>query len=852
MGEEWLSQFPLRASGAHVVNRHGERFKFAGVNWYGASDSLHVVAGLDMRPLDEICRHVAEMGFSVVRLPFSNQMLREKSVPEGAINYELNGALRGKSPVEVYDATVDALGAAGVAVVLNNHTTIGMWSGGVEANGLWFLQGSDEYTEARWIEDWLAVAERYRQRPHCVAWDLRNEVRPVAVLSSSGSPNWNEGGERDWCAAAGRCSRALCSALGEEGPMIIVERLCWPQNSLREMLLPKAPWDLWNVPRERIMLSLHSYSWSGPGFWSPKAFVGSGVTWAAFQAYDSMMSRSLYGELEEGPLAQHMDAEWGFCLEEGLCPVWLSEFGGDACSERDCRWFSAVCRYLQKKDADWAYWPLNVGKKPGGEGDESYGLLTNDWRPRWSDERLRALRRLMPRGAQRRRTSSTTSLGSAPWSFHESDERLLGAPLAMLPRPWCAPLPGPLLPWPGEAPPGPKQLPPCKYLWTNIQGSDADPGQDARVETFSGNLQSLKQLCIQEGYGGFALHNDKAYMRKAPGEELLRRTKGGYPKTILWLAEEVRLCGRWTGACVAPEEGEEAAEFQEECRRQCIAHEHVGFELDSSRQGWARMLPPDRPMPNDTDGAGRQLLERVPVKVTLEALPGKDAFPGSNAQVLRSPTFAQCRVLCLSGGFGGFALYQGDAFFRTANADVLKQHLVPAQDTTFYILRVEEQPASLLASLWTPFPLLPGRPVALETCLLPRHCLNAADSGEPGKGKVCATKTNSPKEVIWAQWRLIERQDGKVNLESLKWPRHYLEAGESFMGRREAFVTYGHPDDPWAKWNILQLPDGTMALESSRWEGHFLSLVQSNQSVVVSRGVPEQLDQSSMWKVVPL
>ena len=43
--------------------------------------------------------------------------------------------------------------------------------------------------------------------------------------------------------------------------LIVVERIAWPQNSLREMLDPP-PWDAWAVPRDRIILALHMYvSW---------------------------------------------------------------------------------------------------------------------------------------------------------------------------------------------------------------------------------------------------------------------------------------------------------------------------------------------------------------------------------------------------------------------------------------------------------------------------------------------------------------------------------------------------------------------------------------------------------------
>jgi hypothetical protein len=54
----WAEQFPLRAKGRNLVNTRGERFKLCGINWYGASDALHVVGGLCDRPLADICAAV--------------------------------------------------------------------------------------------------------------------------------------------------------------------------------------------------------------------------------------------------------------------------------------------------------------------------------------------------------------------------------------------------------------------------------------------------------------------------------------------------------------------------------------------------------------------------------------------------------------------------------------------------------------------------------------------------------------------------------------------------------------------------------------------------------------------------
>jgi len=128
-------------------------------------------------------------------------------------------------------------------------------------------------------------------------------------------------------------------------------------------------------------------------------------------------------------------------------------------------------------------------------GDESYGLLTNDWRPRWHDERLRLLRRCAPSDDAPQRAGHAPSLlglsnidstssssgnsssnansnsGTNTSSIHHDTSWLNAAvatalsqssmvapprdwpvrlPLAWAPSPWCGPLPGPLIPWPGD------------------------------------------------------------------------------------------------------------------------------------------------------------------------------------------------------------------------------------------------------------------------------------------------------------------------------------------------------------------------------------------------------------------
>jgi len=749
--DQWRSQFPLRAHGCRLLNQFGQHFKLAGVNWYGASDSYHVVGGLDVRPLSELCHAIASMGFSVVRLPFSSEMLRIQEVPTGAIDYTVNKELEGLSPLQVYDRVIEELGSAGVTVMINNHTTVGAWSGGVELNGMWFRDQCKVYTEQAWIDDWVMMAKRYEDYPEVIGYDIRNEVRPTSMMGPS--PRWGTNNTvYDWSRAAGSCARALMDA--NAPGLIVVERIAWPQNSLREMLTP-LPWDAWGVPRDRIVLALHMYAWSGPGSWSPKHFM-PGVLRSVFDVVDYVGARSLYGEMSQDALEEQMDKDFGFCIDEDICPVWLSELG---CSlDSELTWFGKVCQYLDKKDVDFAYWPLNVGPKPGGSDDEAYGILTNDWQPRWADPRLQALRRLCPQPAlpspkkaatrrplqlPRARADSGTSLSpfhlnitpnptpvATPSCYGHVDEPLWGAPF-----PWCQPLPGPLVAWPNSSR-SPKEIPEARYIWKVLEGVDSDPGKDA-LTVRCDDLEAVKELCIRRHFGGFALHEGYAYFRLSSPEGLLMRQRSGYPNTVLYVAQEVRLCGTWQ--CVDPVGpfqasgdvlclplGDEYPEATlEACQRACLEAEMPGFvlhdfasaclidpsEADDLRlrlqQGEARRI--------ETTDAGIYLLEPKPFYIGVEIFKDMDAFSGSDARVLKGNFgIARCREICIQEGFAGFAIQDGVARFRSAAASVLRERLVPSKGVVFYILTsqevlLEDDPQrgqaaldQVLTKLWSP------------------------------------------------------------------------------------------------------------------------------------------------------
>ena len=349
-----LPPLPLKTTGRWIVDASGARFKLAGVNWYGAEERDHVVAGLEYRPVDQIARQIAALGFNVVRLPWSNELVEDDPVIDDR-NLTANPQLKGKHALEVLDAVVDALGKANLLVVLDNHTSRADWCcSDADGNGLWY---TDKYPESKWLADWRTVATRYRSRRHVIGADLRNELRSGA--------NWGGGGPTDWRPAAERGARAVLATAPDwlvfvEGPHYDTELHGAFSNPL-------------SIPGH-LVWEAHSYSWSLPGPWN----------------YDVLHTE--------------LGAVWGFLLLQNqrfTAPVWVGEFGtshdpaGTDPQQHGGKWFNLFCRYLHDADIDWCYWAINGTQASGATrrlgAEESFGILKKDWSTVASDDLMRLL-----------------------------------------------------------------------------------------------------------------------------------------------------------------------------------------------------------------------------------------------------------------------------------------------------------------------------------------------------------------------------------------------------------------------------------------------------------------------------
>ncbi|KAI1083332.1 glycoside hydrolase family 5 protein [Whalleya microplaca] len=351
---------PLRTHGRDVVDATGRRYKLASVNWYGASDEVFIPGGLDVQHRSVIAATIRLLGFNSVRLPYSDEMvmLNPHILPH---LLTANPDLIGLRALDVYQAVVEAMTDAGIAVILNNHITTSTWCCGADpcdagwANDHLGPLCRVSQTEEDWIQHWETVMGRFVDNPRVIGADLRNEVRGVW-----GTMTWDR-----WATAAEKCGNRL---LKMNKDWLIIVGGTESGNDLQGVYSRPVKLDVEN----RVVYSAHVYAWSG---WGSKEGRFAKRSYASF--------------------ILAMRKNWAYLVEDDIAPVWVGEFGAPRNpGAGDANYWQNLLKYLKRIDADFGYWAINP-RKPKDHEPETYSLVEDDWITPVLDYRMRDMTELI-------------------------------------------------------------------------------------------------------------------------------------------------------------------------------------------------------------------------------------------------------------------------------------------------------------------------------------------------------------------------------------------------------------------------------------------------------------------------
>ena len=358
-------------NGNQILDARGQTVRIAGINWYGFETTDEVVHGLYDQDYHTILSTIKALGYNTIRLPFSNQMVENPIIPSAIGFYngagEINADLTGLNTIEIMDKIVDAAGAAGLKIILDNHRSEAGDSN--EANGLWY---TDTYSESDWIGDWQMLASRYKSftdaagNPTLIGLDLRNEPHLLVGTAKSGAC-WTgdtmSGGcpltnrKQNWPAAAARAAAAIAKI--NPNLLIFVEGIdCYDNNCGWQggNLEGAAKYPVTLPVAGRLVYSAHDY---GPDLY-PQPWFNKETTDVSLE---TIWMR-----------------QWAYLSIDNIAPVWMGEFGTSNDSEEiesnvagsQGQWFSALTGFLANHPRlSWTYWAVN--------GEDNYGLLDNEY-----------------------------------------------------------------------------------------------------------------------------------------------------------------------------------------------------------------------------------------------------------------------------------------------------------------------------------------------------------------------------------------------------------------------------------------------------------------------------------------
>jgi endoglucanase len=342
MAELPLIQTPLSTRGAEIVDAKGHPVLLRGVNWFGIEADTHVPHGLWARDYKDMLAQMKDLGYNMIRLPYSVQSLRESTVKGIDFTIGSNRDLEGKTSLEVMDRIIEEAGQYGLMVLLDSHRL-----NDKEIPELWY---GDGFTEADWSDTWTMLAKRYRHQANVIGADLKNEPH--------GQASWGTGDKAtDWRMAAERAGEAILDVNPDW--LIVVEGV---EKNVPGQVLDTHWWggNLEGVRNYPVRLSRLDKL-----VYSPHEY-GSGVFPQAWFR-DRTFPNNLYRRWEIG---------FQYIPRLKLAPILVGEFGGHKIGNwsKEGVWQRKFLEYLGENNLNFAYWSWNPNS------DNTGGILEDNWR----------------------------------------------------------------------------------------------------------------------------------------------------------------------------------------------------------------------------------------------------------------------------------------------------------------------------------------------------------------------------------------------------------------------------------------------------------------------------------------
>jgi len=327
---------------------------------------IHGPEGLSKNRVESIVQSVRVMGFNYIRLTYAVEMI-DDIYSTGMKGYPIHGTIPDNifedmrnnntwitettTPIEVFDAVIQALSEQQIMIILDNHVSKAKWCCGSNDGNGWF--GEKYFNVSNWERGLQFMASRYKENPSVVGYSLRNELRDSKDYTT-------------WHTRMTEAGKLVHQA--NENALVIISGLNYDIDLSNLLAAPIDTMD------SKLVHEFHWYSWDF-GNWTINGACGN--------------------------VTEGLKTSSTFLLEPGRPysrPLLLTEFGVNldtfGNSPTDDSFLDCVIKLLSETRIGFAVWGLqgsyyvHSGKF---DYEESYGLLRRDWAHIRSDGFIRRL-----------------------------------------------------------------------------------------------------------------------------------------------------------------------------------------------------------------------------------------------------------------------------------------------------------------------------------------------------------------------------------------------------------------------------------------------------------------------------
>ncbi|MBW1295227.1 cellulase family glycosylhydrolase [Aquimarina litoralis] len=347
----WLS-----VSGNKLLDSNGNEVILAGVNWFGFETQLSSFHGIWSRDHKSVLQQAKDLGFNCFRIPWHNMMLRDGASininsygtdPYTGVSPMNEEEANYTTPLELLDRAIEWCQENDMKVILDCHSRN---PDAYLVEKLWY---TDNVPEQQWIDDWVFIADRYKDYDAVIGMDINNE--PNGKIDNPEGARWGTNDEFDWRLAAEKCGNAILEV--NPNVLIMVEGI-----------------EAYRKPDGEVT----SYWWGGN-------LQGA----RDFPVRLSNPEKLMYSPHEYGPTV--FDQEWfsapdfpdnmpgiweeqfNFLNTNGTSPLLVGELGIKGQGGKDEIWFQKFIDYIKEEKLHFTFWALNPNSGDTG------GILDNDW-----------------------------------------------------------------------------------------------------------------------------------------------------------------------------------------------------------------------------------------------------------------------------------------------------------------------------------------------------------------------------------------------------------------------------------------------------------------------------------------